>query len=86
MEWLGPEPIYRQLAEVLAGRIADGTYLPGHPIPSTAALCAEFGVSHKTVRAATEILEERGLLIGAQGRGRFVARPEDRPDMPPTGP
>ncbi|MFC5753397.1 winged helix-turn-helix domain-containing protein [Actinomadura rugatobispora] len=72
MEWLGPEPIYRQLAALLIERIESGTYRPGYPIPSTAALCDEFDISHKTVRAATAILVERGLLVGAPGRGMFV--------------
>lgn len=78
MEFLGPEPIYRQLAAILARRIEDGTYEPGRPIPSTAALCAEFEISHKTVRAATALLVEDGLLVGAVGRGMFVTDPDSR--------
>lgn len=77
-EFLGPEPIYRQIAAILRTRIADGTYRPGYAIPSTAALCEEFGVTHRTVRAATALLVDEGLLVGAVGRGMFVARPEDR--------
>ena len=76
-EFLGPEPIYRQIAGILRARI--GTYLPGYPIPSTSALCEEVGVTHRTVRAATGLLVEEGLIVGAVGRGMFVARPEDRP-------
>jgi Transcriptional regulators len=78
-EFLGPEPLYRQIAAVLRGRIADGTYLPGHAIPSTAALCDEFEVSHKTIRAATGLLVEEGRLVGAVGRGMYVPLP-DPPD------
>lgn len=78
-EWLGPEPIYRQLASILRRRIEDGTYRPGYAIPSTAALCEEFEVSHKTVRAATAVLVEEGLLVGAPGRGMFVPLPDDGP-------
>jgi GntR family transcriptional regulator len=82
-EWLGPEPIYRQLARILAARIQDGTYRPGHPIASTAALCEEFSVSHKTVRAATAILVEQGLLVGAPGRGMYVTGTDG---IAPAGP
>lgn len=78
-EWLGPEPIYRQLAAVLRARITDGTYKPGYPIPSTRALVTEFGVTARTVRRAVEILTNEGLLVGAVGRGMYVTRPEDRP-------
>lgn len=78
-EWLGPEPIYRQLAGILRARIADGTYRPGYPVPSTRALAAEFGVTPRTVRRAVDILTGEGLLVGAIGRGMYVTRPEDRP-------
>lgn len=32
----GPEPIYRQIAAVIAERIDDGTYAPNRRIPSEA--------------------------------------------------
>ena len=81
VEWLGPEPIYRQLAAVLRERIKDGTYRPGHAIPSTAALADEFDLSPKTIRAATRILVDEGLLVGAVGRGMYVtdSTPTDSP-------
>ncbi|MFI0371111.1 winged helix-turn-helix domain-containing protein [Actinomadura sp. 1N219] len=53
-------------------RRQDGTYQPGHAIPSTAALCDEFEVSHKTVRAAVGVLVEQGLVVTADGRGVYV--------------
>lgn len=71
-EFLGPEAIYRQIAAILRTRIERGTYPPGHAIPSTAALCEEFGVSHKTVRAAVAVLVEEGLVVTAHGRGVYV--------------
>ena len=77
-EFLGPEPIYRQIAAVLRGRIEDGTYQPGHAIPSTAALSEEFRYSPKTIRAATTLLVEQGWLVGAVGRGMFVTDPDSR--------
>lgn len=78
-EWLGPEPIYRQLAAILRGRITGGTYQPGYPIPSTAALVEETGVTARTVRRAVAILVEEGLLVGSPGRGMYVTDPKDRP-------
>jgi DNA-binding GntR family transcriptional regulator len=72
VEWLGPEPIYRQLAAILHERIQNGTYRSGHPIPSTAALSDEFDLSAKTIRAAVKILVDEGLVIGAVGRGVYV--------------
>ncbi|MFB4320685.1 GntR family transcriptional regulator [Actinomadura sp. 21ATH] len=76
----GPEPIYRQIAAVITQRIDDGTYPPRRAIPSAAALCEEFGVSRKTVRAATNLLIEQGRLVGVVGRGVFVVGSE-----PPAG-
>lgn len=36
-------------------------------------LADEFGVSHGTVRHATAILRERGLIASIHGRGTYVA-------------
>lgn len=80
-EFLGPEPIYRQIADILRARIDDGTYEPGRPIPSTAALVEEFGYSHKTIRAATALLVEEGRLVGAVGRGMYVTGSEPPADQ-----
>lgn len=78
-EWLGPDAIYRQIAAVLRTRVTDGTYQPGHAIPTAAALAEEFGVAANTVRQATALLREEGYLVGAQGRGVFVTPPESWP-------
>lgn len=69
----GPEPLYEQIADILAGRIADGTYLPRRRIPSEAAICEEFGVARPTARSAIRILRERGLVVTTVGKGSFVA-------------
>ena len=73
----GPEPLYEQIATVLATRIADGTYPPRRRIPSEAAIVDEFGVSRPTARAAVQLLVERGLVQPVRGKGSFV------PDSPP---
>ena len=73
----GPEPLYEQIATVLAARIADGTYPPRRRIPSEAAIVDEFGVSRPTARAAVQLLVERGLVHTVRGKGSFVV------DSPP---
>ncbi len=75
----GPEPIYRQIAAVIAERIDDGTYAPNRRIPSEAQLCEEFGVTNKTVRAGIALLVEAGRLRPVKGRGVFVM-PQDQAD------
>ncbi|MCO4699296.1 winged helix-turn-helix domain-containing protein [Streptomyces sp. RO-S4] len=68
----GPEPLYEQIARVLAARIADGTYPPRRRIPSEAAIVAEFGVSRPTARAAVQRLVEQGLVQTVRGKGSYV--------------
>lgn len=76
----GPEPLYEQIAAVIAARIVDGTYSPRRRVPSEADICVEFKVSRPTARAAIRLLVERGLVVTVRGKGSFVA---DQP--PPEG-
>lgn len=71
----GPEPLYRQIASVIAGRIADGTYPPRRRIPSEAEICEEFSVARPTARSAVQLLRGQGLVETVQGRGTYVAQP-----------
>src|SRR5512142_1749902 len=73
IDLLGPDPLFRQVAAVLARRIADGTYEPNRAIPSGAEIASEFGVSRKTAGQAVALLKRDGLVVGVQGRGVFVA-------------
>lgn len=68
----GPEPLYEQIAVVLAARIADGTYPPRRRVPSEAGICEEFSVSRPTARAAVQLLVERGLVVTVRGKGTYV--------------
>ena len=69
----GPVPLWRQVADVIRGRIDDGTYPPGRAIPSLVKLTAEFGVAQMTVLKAVNALKREGLLTGTPGRGTYVA-------------
>lgn len=71
----GPEPLYRQVADVLAARIADGTYPPRRRIPSETEICEEFGIARPTARSAVHLLRGRGLVETSQGKGTFVIEP-----------
>lgn len=68
----GRLPLYTQLANVLAARIASGELPVGRTIPSESRLQQEFGVSRGTARMAVQVLRERGLVDTVHNRGTFV--------------
>jgi GntR family transcriptional regulator len=69
---------YREVAEDLAARIANGEYAPGERLPTYNELSALYDVSVTTVQRAVIVLQTRGLVVGLQGRGLWVA------EKPPT--
>ncbi|HUZ36393.1 MAG TPA: GntR family transcriptional regulator [Streptosporangiaceae bacterium] len=71
----GPNLVYIQVADWIAGRIARGELQPGHKLPAERDLAAEIGVGYMTVRRAMRELRERGLIVTVVGRGTFVAEP-----------
>lgn len=64
-----PQQKYRQIYEVLKGRVEDGTYPAGHLLPSEHALIGEFGCSRNTVRRAIGELVREGYVQTRQGWG-----------------
>jgi GntR family transcriptional regulator len=65
-------PLYLQLRDALAERIAGGNWRPGSAIPNESDLAREFGVSAGTMRKALDLMEAERLLSRRQGRGTFV--------------
>jgi GntR family transcriptional regulator len=74
---LGFRPLYSQVREALVDRLIDGSWPPGFLLPSEQQLAAELGVSQGTVRKALDAMAADNLLVRQQGRGTFVAEPED---------
>lgn len=70
---LSAEPVYRQVARILAARIERGEYKRDRPIPSESQLTQEFGVARQTARKAIAVLREQGLVVTVVGRGSYVA-------------
>ncbi|MEV0384208.1 GntR family transcriptional regulator [Nonomuraea sp. NPDC050643] len=79
----GPVPLYVQVAEVIEGRIAGGRLRTGEPVPSEAALEAEFGIARSTARNVARELRRRRLVHTVQGEGTFVG-PLGVPRLKPT--
>lgn len=65
-------PLYLQVRDALAQRIAAGEWKPSTAIPNEGDLARQFGVSPGTTRKALDLLEAQRLLTRRQGRGTFV--------------
>lgn len=65
-------PLYLQVRDALAARIAMGEWKPNSAIPNEGDLAREFGVSSGTMRKALDLMEGERLLTRRQGRGTFV--------------
>ena len=70
----GPELVYVQVANHLAGRITSGELAPGARLPAERDLAEFYGVAYDTVRRATSLLRERELIVTVHGRGTFVSQ------------
>ena len=60
--------------EIVDG-IRQGRYPAGERMPTECELAARFEVSRQTVLKALNTLKSKGVLIGRQGKGTFVAEP-----------
>ncbi len=65
-------PLYRAIAEALAGDISSGRLRPGQRLPSQRRLAALIGVDLSTVTRALAECQRRGLIQCTVGRGTFV--------------
>jgi GntR family transcriptional regulator len=66
------QPLYLQVRNLLAERIASGVWVPGSMLPNEMDLARELGVSPGTVRKALDNLESDRLVLRRQGRGTSV--------------
>lgn len=71
-------PMYRQLADLIRGKISSREILTGDRIPSEAQLSETFGISRITVRQALAELERDSLLQRVPGKGTFVRETKAR--------
>jgi DNA-binding FadR family transcriptional regulator len=70
----------REIAERIAGEIADAKLPPGAKLPTEQEMVAAMGVSRTVVREAVAALRAQGLVVTRQGAGAFVAADvESRP-------
>ena len=67
-----PTPVYVQIAQALSALIIRGRLAAGTPLPPERTLSELTGVSRMTLREATSLLEQKGLIESHRGRGTFV--------------
>jgi GntR family transcriptional regulator len=70
--------VYVQVADHIAELISSGALAPGAKLPAERDIARQYGVAYETVRRATELLRERGLIVTMIGRGTYVAKPGKR--------
>ncbi|MDP1648477.1 MAG: GntR family transcriptional regulator [Rubrivivax sp.] len=70
--WDQRQPIYQQLADLLAAQLLDGDPPEGQAMPSVRALAAQHLLNPLTVNRALQALADAGLLENRRGLGLFV--------------
>ena len=68
-----PKLVYVQVADHITARIGAGDLAPGARLPAERDLATDYGVSYDTIRRATALLRDRGLIITIVGRGTYVS-------------
>src|ERR1700747_2014182 len=66
-------PLFVQVADKLAGEIADGGLAEGERVPSTNELAAFYRINPATAAKGINVLADDGLLEKRRGIGMFVA-------------
>jgi GntR family transcriptional regulator len=66
-------PLFVQVADRLAGEIADGGLTEGERVPSTNELAAFYRINPATAAKGINVLADDGLLEKRRGIGMFVA-------------
>jgi GntR family transcriptional regulator len=77
-ERFSTRPLYLQVRDDLAQRIATGEWKPGNTLPNEIELAREVGVSSGTMRKSLDLLEGEHLVTRRQGRGTFVNDPSSQ--------
>ncbi len=74
LRFMSDVPAYEQVKAHIRQRIASGEWRPGDPVPSEAALMAQFSISRMTANRALRELAAEGLVNRVQGSGTRVAQ------------
>ncbi len=70
--WDQKQPIYQQLADILAAGLLDGQPPEGQAMPSVRVLAGRYLLNPLTVNRALQALGDEGLLDNRRGLGLYV--------------
>ena len=70
--WDQKQPIYQQLADILAAQLLDGDPAEGLAMPSVRVLATRYLLNPLTVNRALQALGDAGLLENKRGMGLYV--------------
>jgi DNA-binding GntR family transcriptional regulator len=62
-----------EVAADLTDRIRRGDYKPGDKLPYARELAEMYDISVATAQRVYSLLQERGIVVGRQGKGVYVA-------------
>lgn len=79
-------PLYKQLADVIAAKIASGEYAPDRMVPAPTRLAEEYGIAVLTARRAIQELAGHGLVYTVPGKGSYVTPVGDAGRHAPSDP
>ncbi|GIF52989.1 regulatory GntR family protein [Asanoa ferruginea] len=63
----------QEIEDDLLRRIGAGEFRRGERLPTYDELAAEYGSARRTVARAIDALKARGIVVGVQGSGTYVA-------------
>ena len=70
--WDDRQPIYQQLASIVAAQLLDGEPVEGNAMPSVRVLASRYLLNPLTVNRALQTLGDDGLLENRRGMGLYV--------------
>lgn len=73
IDWQSGVPAYDQIVQGLIKLKALGALSSGDKLPSVRAMAGKLGVNPNTVQKAYLILEEKGIIYSALGKGSFLS-------------
>jgi len=68
---------YRQIADEIRKKIADGEFYLGRQLPLEKELCVQYGVSRITIKRSIDELVKLGVVVKRRGSGTFVKSVDD---------